>query len=84
VTRRGAFNLGTLEGVRHALDRVCDFFDSVGAGIPDWLHDEWIHSYPAGHCHRRDAGPSHSETKTILTIQTLAGQDELFTERSSR
>ena len=84
VTRRGHSILEHWKGVGHALDRVRDFLDSVGAGIADWLHDEWIHSYPAGHCHRRDAGPSHSETRTILTIQALAGQDESFTERNSR
>ena len=84
VTRRRHSILEHWEGVGHALDRVCDFFDSVGAGIADWLHDEWIHSYPAGHRHRLDAGPSHSATKTIVTNQALAGQDDVFTEMSTR
>jgi hypothetical protein len=39
----------------------------------------FIHnSYPARYRHRRGDDPSHSGTKTIITIWTLAGQIEVF------
>ena len=63
---------------------MCDFLNSVASGISDRLHDGWSHSYPAGHRHRCGAGPSHSRAKTNVTIWTLAGQGEVFTERSTR
>jgi hypothetical protein len=68
----------------HALEPICDSPNSVAAGIDDWLHDGWSHSCPSGHRHRRGADPSYSGTKTIVTIWTLAGQGEVFTERSTR
>jgi hypothetical protein len=63
------------------LDHICDSLDSVGAGIDDQLHNGWVHSYPAGHRHRRGADPNDSRTKTNVTVWTLAGQGEVFTER---
>ena len=48
------------------------------AGIGEWLHDGRGHSYPAGHRHRRRTGPSHSGTKNIVAIWTLAGEGEVF------
>ena len=41
------------------------------------------HSCPAGHRHHRGADPGFSRTKTSVTIWTLAGQGEVFTERSN-
>ena len=64
------------------MDRLCDSLSSVGAGIDDRIHDGWSHSCPAGRCHRRDADPRYSGTKTDVTTQDLAGQGELFTQRA--
>ena len=60
------------------MDHMCDSFDSVASGIAHWLHDGWGHSYPAGHRHCRRADPSHSGTKNIVAIWTLAGEGEVF------
>jgi hypothetical protein len=54
------------KGVEHALDHICDSLNSVAAGIDDWLHDGWGHSYPAGHRHHRLSGPTYSGTKNIV------------------
>jgi hypothetical protein len=67
-----------LKGVEHASDHIGDSFDSVASGIAHWLYDGWGHSYPAGHRHCRRADPSHSGTKNILAIWTLAGEGEVF------
>jgi hypothetical protein len=64
--------------VEHALDHMCDSFNSVASGIAHWLHDGWGHSYPAGHCHHRVSGPTYSGTKGIVAIWTLAGEGEVF------
>jgi hypothetical protein len=66
------------KGVEHASDHIGDSFDSVASGIAHWLYDGWGHSYPAGHRHCRRADPSHSGTKNILAIWTLAGEGEVF------
>ena len=65
------------KGVEHALDHLCDSLNSVASGISQWLHDGWGHSYPAGHRHRCSTDPSHSGTKTIVAIWTLAGEGEV-------
>ena len=65
------------------MDHIRDSFGSVGNGIDDWLHDGWSHSCPAGHRHHRGADPSHSRTKTSVTIWILGGQGDVFTERSN-
>ena len=66
------------KGVEHALDHMCDSLNSVASGIAQWLHDGWGHSCPTGHRHRCSTDPSHSRTKTILAIWTLAGEGEVF------
>ena len=58
------------KGVEHALDHMCDSFNSVASGIGEWLHDGRGHSYPAGHRHHRGTGPGDSGTKTIVAIWT--------------
>lgn len=63
---------GHRKGGDHALDPIRDSLDFVAAGIDQWLHDWWIHSYPAGHRHRRGSDPSDSGTKIIVAIRTLA------------
>ena len=60
------------KGVEHALDHIGDSLNSVASGIARWLHDGWIHSYPAGHRHRCSTDPGYSRTKTILAIWTLS------------
>ena len=65
------------KGVEHALDHMCDSLHFVVVGI-SWACGWWTHSYPAGHCRRRGTDPSHSRTKTILAIWTLAGEGEVF------
>ena len=62
------------KGVEHALDHMCDSLNSVASGIAQWLHDGWGHSCPTGHRHRCSTDPSHSRTKTIVAIWTLAGE----------
>ena len=66
------------KGVEHALDPMCDSLNSVASGISYWLHDGWGHSCLTGHRHRCSTGPSHSRTKTLVKIWTLAGEDEVF------
>ena len=68
------------KGVEHALDHMCDSLNFVVVGISRWLYDGWGYSYPAGHCHRCSTDPSHSRTKTIVAIWTLAGEGEVFGE----
>ena len=58
------------------MDHICDSPVFVVAGISEWLHDGWSHSYPAGHRHGRGVGPGHSGGKTIVTIRTFAGEGE--------
>lgn len=60
------------------MDHICDSFNSVGAGIDDWLHDGWSHSCPAGHCHNCNVNPGYSGPKTSVRIWILAGQGEVF------
>ena len=50
----------------------------MAVGISRWLYDWWVHSYPAGHRNRCSTDPSHSGTKTIVAIWTLAGEGEVF------
>ena len=64
------------------MDDRCHSPNFVAAGIGQWLHYGWSRSRPAGHRRRRGAGPSDSRTKAIVTMWTLAGQGEVFTERS--
>ena len=66
------------KGVEHALDHFGDSIGFVAFGIGEWLHDGWSHSYPAGHRHRRGAGPSHSRTKALVAIWTLAGAGKVL------
>ena len=56
------------------MDNFCHSLDFVAAGIGQWLHDWRICSRPAGHRHRRGAGPSYSGTKTLVAFLTLAGE----------
>jgi hypothetical protein len=58
------------------LDHFCHSLNFVAAGIGQWLHDGWSHSHPPGHRHRRGADPSHSGTKTLVDVSTLAGEGE--------
>ena len=60
------------------MDHRCDPFNSVAVGISRWLYDWWVHSYPTGHRHRCSTDPSHSRTKTIVAIWTLAGEGKVF------
>jgi len=60
------------------LDHRCDSLNSVASGIAQWLHDGWGHSYSTGHRARRGTDPSHSGTKTIVAIWTVAGEGEVF------
>ena len=57
---------------------MCDSLNSVVAGISEWLHDGWSHSYPAGHRRHRVSGPPYSGTKNLVVIWTLAGEGEVF------
>ncbi len=66
------------KGVEHALDHMCDSLHFVAVGISRWLYGWWTDSYPAGHRHRRGADPSHSGTKNIVAIWTLAVKGEVF------
>ena len=74
---------GQQKGVEHALDNMCASLNSVVAGISKWLHDGWGHSYPAGRCHHRRAGQSHSGAearleKSILNIEKNFLQHYLY------
>jgi hypothetical protein len=60
------------------LDHICRSRHFMVAGVDQWQYDWWIHSYPAGHRHRRGADSSHSGTKTIVATWTLAGEGEVF------
>jgi hypothetical protein len=60
------------------MDPMCDSLYSVASGISQWLHDGWSHSCLTGHRHRCSTDPSHSRTKTIVAIWTLAGEGEVF------
>jgi hypothetical protein len=60
------------------VDDMCHSLNFVAAGIGQWLHDGWGHSYPAGHCHHRVSGPTYSGTKTLVAVSTLAGEGEVF------
>ncbi len=66
------------KGVEHALDHMCDSLNFVASGIGEWLRDGRGHSCSAGHCHRCSTDPSHSGTKNIVAIWTLAGEGEVF------
>jgi hypothetical protein len=57
---------------------MCHSPNFVAAGIDQWLHDGWSHSYPPGHRYRRGAGPSYSGAKTMVAVSTLAGKGEVF------
>ena len=59
---------------------MCDSLNSVASGVSQWLHDGWGYSCLTGHRHRCSTGPSHSRTKTIVAIWTLAGEGEVFGE----
>jgi len=59
---------GLKKGGEHALDHICDSFNSVRTGIADRLHAGRRHSCPAGHRHRRDIDSIYSRTKTSVTI----------------
>jgi hypothetical protein len=59
---------------------MCDSLNSVVAGISEWLHDGWSHSYPAGHRHHRSTDPGHSGKKDLVAICTLAGEGEVLGE----
>ena len=60
------------------MDHICDPLNFVASGINQRLHIWWGRSYPAGHRHRRDPGPSFSESKTIVAVWTLFGGDKVF------
>jgi hypothetical protein len=66
------------KGVEHALDYIGDSLDFVASGIDQWLHDGWIHSYPAGHCRHRVNSPAYSGTKNIVAIWPIAGEGEVL------
>jgi hypothetical protein len=44
------------KGLEHALDYICNSPIFVVAGISEWKHDGWSHSYSAGNCHHRIRG----------------------------
>jgi hypothetical protein len=50
----------------------------MAAGAGDRLYNGLFYSYPTGRCHHRRAGQSHSGTKNIVAIWTLAGEGEVF------
>jgi len=58
------------------VDHFCNSLNFVVAGIDQWVHDWRICSSPTGHRHRRGADPSHSGTKTLVAVSTLAGEGE--------
>jgi hypothetical protein len=60
------------------VDPMCNSFDLVAAGTGKWLYDGWSHSRPAGHRHRRGAGPGYSGAKSLVAVWTLAGEGEAF------
>jgi len=60
------------------LDHMCYSLNFVAAGIGQWVHDWRIRSHPAGHRHRRGAGPSYSGAKTLVAVSTLAGEGEVL------
>ena len=59
---------------------MCDSLNSVASGISHWLHDGWGYSYPAGDRYRCSIDPSHSRTKTLVAVWTLAREGEVFGE----
>jgi hypothetical protein len=62
---------GQQKGVEYALDHMCDSHNSVVAGIGEWLHDGWSHSYPAGHRHYRRPGESHPGAEARLEREKI-------------
>ena len=62
------------KGADHAVDHFHHSLNFVAAGIDQWLHDWRIRSHPAGHRHRRGAGPNYSGAKTLVAVSTLAGE----------
>jgi hypothetical protein len=60
------------------LDHMYDSLRFVVVGISRWLCGWWTHSYPASHRHRRGTDPSHSGTKNIVAVWTLAGEGEVL------
>jgi hypothetical protein len=65
------------KGAENAVDHLCHSLNFVAAGIAQWLHDGWGHSYPSGHRHYRISGPTYSGSETILAIRTLAEERRL-------
>ena len=60
------------------MDHSGDSLSFVAFGVGEWLHDGWSHSYPAGHSHRRGAGPGHSRPKALVVIWALAGEGKVL------
>ena len=60
------------------MDDMCHSLNFVATGIDQWVHNWRIRSHPAGHRHRRGADPSHSGTKTLVAVSTLAGEGEVL------
>mgnify|MGYP006903146598 CR=1 FL=1 len=52
------------------MDHICHSLNFVAAGIDQWVHDGWDHSYPVGRCNHRGSRPNYSGTKTIAAIWT--------------
>lgn len=69
------------KGAGHALDPICDSVNSMGSWIADRLHHGRRHSCASNHRHHRGGNPGYSRPTTIVTLQTLAGQGEVFTEK---
>ena len=54
------------KGGSNVVDDCCGTGNFVAVGVGDRLYDGLFYSYPAGHCHCRRAGQSHSGAKARL------------------
>ena len=66
------------------MDYIGDSLDFVAFGIDQWLHNGWVHSYPAGHCRHRVSNPTSSGEKNIVAIRSLAGEDKVFVKEGGK
>ena len=60
------------------MDDCCGIDNFVAVGVGKQLYDGRVCSHPAGGCHYHCVGQSHSGTKSIVAIWTLAGEGEVF------
>ena len=54
------------KGGAHVVDDCFNTHSSMAVGVGEWLYDGLFYSYPAGHCHCRRAGQSHSGAEARL------------------